>query len=85
MFVFFNAHTEVNEYMAIKYFHKTDDNFMNLREKKAKALIKNLYMDEKTRGIPENTRNRQLSHLLETAPTHATEDNKKRAGKEKYK
>ena len=34
-------------------------------------------MNEKTCGIPSNTRKRQISHILETATTHATEHQKK--------
>ena len=30
-------------------------------------------MDEKACGSPENFRRRQLSHILQTVPTHATE------------
>ena len=41
VFAFFIACTEVNEYLAMKYFLKTDDTFINFREKLAKALINN--------------------------------------------
>ena len=30
-------------------------------------------MNEKTCGSPSKTRKRQISHILDTAPTHATE------------
>ena len=45
----------------------------------AKALINNSYTNEKTCGSPENTRNRKISHILETTPTHATEYNLKKS------
>ena len=48
-----------------------------LKNKKAKVLINNSYMNEKTCESTSKTRNRQISHILETAPTHATEYNKK--------
>ena len=41
----------------------------------AKALINKSYMNDKTCGSPENIRKRKISHILETAPTHATEYN----------
>ena len=44
----------------------------------AKALINNSYMNEKTCGSTENTRKRQISHILETEPTYATEYNNKK-------
>ena len=40
-------------------------------------MINNSYINEKTCGSPENARNRQLSQILETAPTHDTDYNKK--------
>ena len=43
----------------------------------AKGLINNPYMNEKECGSPENVRTRQLSHIFDTAPTHATEYNEK--------
>ena len=42
-FSFFIACTEVNAYLAMKYFFKTDDKFMYLRKKMAKGLINNSY------------------------------------------
>ena len=45
--------------------------------KLAKTLIKTSYTNEKTCGSPENSRKRQLSHILETAPIHDTECNGK--------
>ena len=71
----FIACTEVNAYMVMKYFLKMDDSFMNFRKSLAKALITNLYMNERTFGSPESTRKRQILHMSETAPTHATEYN----------
>ena len=45
----------------------------------AKALVNNFYMNEKTCGSPAKTRKRKISHILETAPTYATEyDEEKR-------
>ena len=41
----------------------------------AKGLIKNSYENEKACRSPENVRKRQLSHILETAPTHAIKYN----------
>ena len=41
-------------------------------------MINNSYKNEKACGSPENVRKRQLSHVLETAPTHATEYKLKR-------
>ena len=51
---------------------------MNFRKKLAKVLINNSYTNEKTCGSPTNTRKRQISHILEIAPTHATEYNLKK-------
>ena len=42
-----------------------------------KRLINNSYTNEKACGSPANARNRKLSHILETEPTHATEYNEK--------
>ena len=44
----------------------------------AKALIHNSYINEKICGSQEKTRKRKISHILETAPTHATDYDKKR-------
>ena len=77
-FSFFVECAEVDAYLAMKYFLKTDDIFMNFQKKLAKALINNSYMNEKTCGSPENTRKRKISHLSETAPIHATEYNEKK-------
>ena len=49
--------------------------FIDFCKKMTKVLIKNLYMNENTCGSPSNTRNRQISQILETAPNHATEYN----------
>ena len=76
-FCFFIACTEVNAYMEMQYLLNTDDNFMIFRKKLAKALINNSYTNDRTCVSPENTRKRQLSHILETAPTHDTKYNKK--------
>ena len=54
-----------------------DDTFMRFR-KKSKVLINNSYKNEKICGIPVNVRKRQLSHILETLPTHDTEYNEKK-------
>ena len=40
-----------------------------------KALINIYYINDKTYGSPENTRKRKISHILENAPTNATEYN----------
>ena len=69
------ACTEVNEYMAIKYFLNNDDNFTNFR-KKAKALLQKSNINKKTCGSPENTRKRKISHILETAPNYSTDYDK---------
>ena len=61
----------MNAYLEIKYFLKTDATFM--KKKLDKAFIKKSYMNDKTCGGPENTRKRQISHILETSTTHATE------------
>ena len=55
MFAFFIARTEVNAYLAMKYFLKTDDTFMNFWKTLAKAFINNSYTNKKTCGSPENT------------------------------
>ena len=68
----------MNTYLAMKYLLKTNDKFMDFRKKMAKGLINNSYMNEKVCGSPENVRKRQLSHILETTPTHATEYNEKK-------
>ena len=39
----------------------------------AKVSIKNSYMNDKTRGSPSKTIKRQISHIVETSPNHATE------------
>ena len=77
VFAFFIACTEVNVYLAMKYFLKTYDKFMDFGERMDQALINNSYTNDKTCGSPANFRKRQLSHILETAPTHATENNEK--------
>ena len=44
----------------------------------AKALVDNSYINGKTYGSPENTIKINISHILETTPTHATDyDGKK--------
>ena len=77
VFAFFIAFTEVNTYLAMEYFLKTDDKLMDFRKKLAKALINNSYTSEKTCGCPTNYRKRKLSNILQTAPAHATEYYKK--------
>ena len=39
----------------------------------AKVLTNNSYMNDKTCGGPSKNRKRQISHILDTSPTHATE------------
>ena len=41
----------------------------------ADGLINNSYKNDKACGSPENFRKWQLSHILDTAPTHFTEYN----------
>ena len=72
-FDLFIACTEVNKYLAMKYFLKMDETFMNFRKKIAKALIHNFYISNKTCGSPENTIKRKIPHAFENSPTHATE------------
>ena len=40
-------------------------------------LINNSYSNENTCGSPAKSRKRRISHILETAPTHATEYDEK--------
>ena len=72
-FSFFIACTQVNAYLAVKYFLNTDDSFMILRKMLDNVLIKKSYMNEKTRGSTAISIKIQTSHTLETAPTHNTE------------
>ena len=51
----------------------------------AKRLINNSYNNDKACGSSENVQKIQLSHIMETATTHATEYNKKWVFTEKYK
>ena len=46
--------------------------FYQFSKKLAESLIDNSYTNKKTCGSPSNTRKRQISHILETATTHAT-------------
>ena len=55
------------------------------KTKLANVLINNLYIHFKTCESPSTTSKTQISHILETEPTHATEYNKKRFFKEKDK
>ena len=41
------------------------------------VLVNNSRMNENTCGSVSTTINRKISHILETAPTHATKYNKK--------
>ena len=76
VFALFTACTGVNAYLAMKYLLKADDKFMDFqKEKKAKGLMNNSYTNEKVCGSPSNIRKRQLSHILETEPTHVTQYN----------
>ena len=84
VFSSFMACTEVNAYLAMKYFLKKDDTFMTFR-KNPNAFIDNPSFNEKTCGIPENTPKRKISHILETSPTHATDYDKKRVCTEKFR
>ena len=58
----------------MKYFLKIDDKFMYYL-KKSKVLINNSYTNDKTCVSLEDFVKRQLSYILEIAPTHATECN----------
>ena len=51
---------------------------MNFRKTLSGASIHNSYIIEKIGGTPENTTKRKILHLLETAPTHATDYDKKK-------
>ena len=73
MFAFLVACTEVDAYLSMKYFLKTDETFMKFRGEIAKALIHNSYIYDESCTSPAKTRKRNISHILETAPTHATE------------
>ena len=75
-FCFFIVCTEVNAYLDMKYFLKTDDSFMNFRKHLAKELIQNSYINDNTSGIPSNIRKRKILHILDTAPIHYTDYNK---------
>ena len=48
-----------------------------ISEKNSKAFIHKSYIDENTCSSPENTRKKRISHILETAPTHATHNDEK--------
>ena len=50
----------------------------NFRNNNAKVSINNSYINDNTCGIPSNNRKRQISHILDTLPTHTTEYNKKK-------
>ena len=54
-------------------------------KKMAKVLVNNSHINENTCGSLSNTIKRKISHILETAPTHATKYNKKRFCTSKYK
>ena len=73
VFALFLAYAEVNVYLEMKSFLKTDEIFMKFRGKLGKALIHNSYINGESCNIPSNKRKRKISHTLETAPTHATE------------
>ena len=75
-FDFFIACTDVNAYMAMKYFLKRDDKFMYFRKKIAKELINKSYTYENACVSPENIRKRQLSQILKTVSTNFTKYNK---------
>ena len=67
----------MNAYLEMKYFLKTDDKFVNFRKQLAKRLINNSYTNDKACVSPGYFRKRQLSNILDTEPTHATEYNEK--------
>ena len=46
MFAFFIVSIEVNAYLAMKYFLKTDETFMKFRGKMANVLIHNYYIND---------------------------------------
>ena len=84
-FLFFAACTEVNAYLEMKYLLKRDNTFMNFKKKWLRRWqINNSYMNQNTCGSPSKTRKRQISHILETARTHATEYKKIITEKYKY-
>ena len=56
VFDFSKACTEINTYLVMKYFLNMYDSFMNFWMNLEKVLINNSYINEKTRGIPLNTR-----------------------------
>ena len=76
MFTFFMACTQVNAYLAMKSFIKRGGFFMRFREKLAKSLFQNLYINDDSCTSPEKIRKIKISHILETAPAHATEYDK---------
>ena len=51
---------------------------MDFRKQLAKGFNNNSYKNDKACGSPENIRKIQLSHILESAPTHATKYNAKK-------
>ena len=57
-----------------------DEYFYEFSKKLAKVLINNSYTNEKTCGSQSKSRKRQISDILETAPTHPTEYNLKKKG-----
>ena len=54
-----------------------DDIFMNFPKRLAKVLIHNSFINEKTYGSTSDISKRKISHILEIAPTHANDYNKK--------
>ena len=50
---FFVACTELNAYMMIRFFFKTDDPFMDFQKNLPKEFINNSYANEKTCGSPK--------------------------------
>ena len=67
--------SEVNTYLAFKYFVWNSDekmDFMTFRSKLAWSMINNMYlMDEESPDTRGRKKRRQNEHKWETAPPHA--------------
>ena len=83
MIVAWNGHMQ--KFFVPYWISCLDEYFYEFSKKKANVLINNSYINEKTCGSPSNTREINISHILETEPTHATEYNKIKVFTEKYK
>jgi hypothetical protein len=84
VFAFILAITEVNMYLAYKYFiwnTTTTILFLRFSRKLAKALIYNEYMslDEEDDVTPRKSKRqrRQQDHIKQTAPNHACYNDEK--------